>query len=241
MKKSILLLFVLTLSLATCQFSVKSVHAQDAPNANVTKRRPDHPANYSPSPSHVGVDPRVDSNVPDIQQVQISSPSFFVRLWLSLKSFFANFFSSPISTSTPVASANSTVDWKTFPDSKIIGLPYQFKYPNSVEILEAGDFVYLKIGSSEIRHRFVAKTKNISSLMDSYQPFASPKIIFSSKTPITVGQLSGYQATTTDGVDTYLFLGNDLVNGIFVFSYPSTNIELKSILNQILSTFRFTN
>jgi len=233
--KKITLFLILSFSILNSQFSARPVLAQDAPNINVTKRRPDRPVGYSPAPS-----PTIQPV--EVKQVEPASPSFFARLWTWLKSLFTPPIASTTSASpTPTASTDQISNWKTYPDATIIGLPYLFKYPTSVEISEAGDFVYLKIGNSEIRHRFVAKTKNISSLMGNYQPFASPKIIFSSKVPITIGLLNGYQTTTIDGMDTYLFLGNDSFNGILVFSYPSANTELKSALNQILQTFKFTN
>lgn len=68
------------------------VLAQDAPNVNVTKRRPDLPANYSPSPITVEVDPSINPNIPEVQQVENKSTSSFLDLWVKIRSFFTNLF-----------------------------------------------------------------------------------------------------------------------------------------------------
>lgn len=67
-------------------------------------------------------------------------------------------------------------DWKTYPSNTTIGLQYSFRYPNTVDVSEAQDLVYLRKGNVELFHRFIGKTKDITSLMSNFQPFAAPKL-----------------------------------------------------------------
>lgn len=68
--------------------TISVAHAQDTPpNTNVTKRRPDRPANYSPTPV-----PSPTIQPAEVKQVEAATPSFFVRLWNNLKFFFQNLF-----------------------------------------------------------------------------------------------------------------------------------------------------
>lgn len=60
--------------------------AQDAPNANVTKRRPDRPPNYSPTPL-----PSSTTKPLEVKQVETSNKSFFAELWNKIKIFFQKF------------------------------------------------------------------------------------------------------------------------------------------------------
>lgn len=139
MKKNSLLIIS---TLLTCIYLLSSnilpVLAQNAPNTNVTKRRPDRPTDYSSSPSPVGAGllPPIQ---PDIKQVETSNPSFFAKIWLSFKSFFANFFSSPIASTTiaspapisssePLTSPDPTADWKTYNSSKF---SFSIQYPSN--------------------------------------------------------------------------------------------------------------
>lgn len=81
--------------------------AEDVPNVNVTKRRPDRTESNSPISSPT---PAIKSA--EIKEIQTTNQSsFFARLWLSLKSFFADFFSTPtasttIPTPSPLARVN---------------------------------------------------------------------------------------------------------------------------------------
>jgi hypothetical protein len=89
MKKIILLFCLLSILYTAYSILPKTVLAQDAPNTNVTKRRPDRPANYSPSPAAVGAGllPPVK---PEVKQVETPTSSFFAKMWAWLKSFFTN-------------------------------------------------------------------------------------------------------------------------------------------------------
>ena len=79
-------LLVLTLLIFVVWFlssNVSPILAQDAPNINVTKRRPDQPAGYSSSPS-----PTIQSV--DVKQLETKKPSFFAKVWTWLKALFTN-------------------------------------------------------------------------------------------------------------------------------------------------------
>jgi len=145
-------------------------------------------------------------------------------------------------TAEPVATDSAAIDtsnWKTYPPATTVGLKYSFKYPSIAELTEAGDFAIFTTINSNISHRYVAKTTDIDALINNYQPFASPKIIFFSKSAFSINNLSGYKALT-DG-DTYYFLKTDNLNAVLVFSYKSTEKNTGLILDQILSTFKLTN
>lgn len=84
--------FLIALSTFLLISHASIILAQDAPNINVTKRRPDRPANYSPTPSApVGVDyhPPVQ---PEVKQVQTTKQPFLLKFWLSIRNFFRNLF-----------------------------------------------------------------------------------------------------------------------------------------------------
>lgn len=89
--------FLFSLSLTTIiGLSIPMVvAAQDAPNTNVTKRRPDRGADYSPTPISSPTTQPVE-----VKQVETTQPSFFARLWTSIKSFFINLFKQPEASST---------------------------------------------------------------------------------------------------------------------------------------------
>lgn len=77
---------ILTLCLSSLLYSVSviipaPVQAQDAQNVNITKRRPDRPSTFSPSPS-----PTISPA--EIKQVQSAKSSFFRSLWEKFLALF---------------------------------------------------------------------------------------------------------------------------------------------------------
>jgi len=103
MKKILRLLVPILYTLYLILYTpITPAHAQDEPNANITKRRPDRPPAYSPSPSPVGVDPRVDPKTAEVKQIETSDQSFIAKLWNQIKSFFVNLFKQPEASTTSV-------------------------------------------------------------------------------------------------------------------------------------------
>lgn len=126
-KFRIIALFFSSLYLASPY--ILPVHAQDAPNINVTKRRPDRPVGYSPLPtpsSSTGL------SQPEVKQVQTSQPSFFTDLWGRIKSFFANIFKLPSASTTHALPSPSptgpAINWDTY-TNQVHG--YTLKYPST--------------------------------------------------------------------------------------------------------------
>ena len=98
MKKTPLLIIpLLVTSIYLLSPSISLVFAQDAPNTNVTKRRPDRPATYSPTPVSSGIG---SPSQPEVKQVQTSKSSFWSDLWARIKTFFAKLFKLPEASST---------------------------------------------------------------------------------------------------------------------------------------------
>lgn len=129
-----------------------------------------------------------------------------------------------------------TSDWKTYPSSTTIGLPYSFKYPQNIEESEAQELIYLKTGSSTLYHHFAGKISDINALMNNYQLFGAPKVTFSSKSAETFNTVSGFKALTVDGMKAYHFLGNSSLNGFLVFFYDSNDSEAENLFNEIVET-----
>lgn len=63
-----------------------NIMAQDAPNSNVTKRRPDRPVGFSPTPT-----PKPSIQPVEVKQVQTSKGSFLSQLWDKIKAFFQKY------------------------------------------------------------------------------------------------------------------------------------------------------
>lgn len=92
-------IYLLSPSISPLSPHISPAYGQDAPNANVTKRRPDRPVGYSPVPSSVDL-----ATQPVVQQVQTSQSSFFTDLWARLKAFFVNIFQLPSASATTATS-----------------------------------------------------------------------------------------------------------------------------------------
>ncbi len=96
MKKILFTLIFLSILIPLSSFLIpNSAHAQDEPNANITKRRPDKAATYSPTPVATSA-----TKPAEVKQVETGSQSFLAKLWDQIKSFFVNLFKQPEASTT---------------------------------------------------------------------------------------------------------------------------------------------
>lgn len=139
--------------------------------------------------------------------------------------------------------SDSTTNWKTYPPSTTTGLSYSFKYPETTEMTDAQDLVYLKTGNSTIYHRFLGKQTDLLSAMNNFKPWGTNEsVVFSSdKKQVNYGILEGFKLTSSDGNNTFLFLGSSKLDGIVVFHYPTVEKKSGELLDQILPTFKVIN
>ena len=90
-------IYLLSPSISPLSPGVSPAYAQDAPNTNVTKRRPDRPAGYSPVPTSSS---STEPSKPEVKQVQTSQSSFFADLWARIKAFFGRLIQQPQASTT---------------------------------------------------------------------------------------------------------------------------------------------
>ena len=76
-------LFLFSITLLLLYPLALTLPVQAESSENVTKRRPDRPVEYSPSPS-----PTIQSV--DVKQLETKKPSFFAKVWAWLKTLFTN-------------------------------------------------------------------------------------------------------------------------------------------------------
>ncbi|MEK7550527.1 MAG: hypothetical protein AAB535_01975 [Patescibacteria group bacterium] len=147
----------------------------------------------------------------------------------------------PAVTSSSAPTTDPTANWKTYPPSTTIGLPYTFRYPATSEMVEAQDLVYFKSGNGTIYHRYLGKQTDLGNAMNNFKPWGTnEQVVFSKdKKQVNYGLLSGYKLTSNDGNNTFLFLESTKLNGILVFHYPTVETLSEQLLDQILSTFKF--
>jgi hypothetical protein len=98
MKKAFFVLALLSFLIPISSFLIPSPvrAAEDPSNINITKRRPDRSADYSPLPSPQEVSPKSA----EVKQVETTSESALARLWGKIKSFFQSLFKQPEASST---------------------------------------------------------------------------------------------------------------------------------------------
>ncbi|HAZ29447.1 TPA: hypothetical protein DCY43_01675 [candidate division WWE3 bacterium] len=132
----------------------------------------------------------------------------------------------------------ATTNWKIYPPESY-KLPYSFKYPSDVDVTEAQTLVYLKSGESTLYHSFFGKAKDIDSLMKDYQPFGAPKVVFSSRTAVSYGDLTGYKALNSGGNSIYYFLEKKPSNFVLMFSHETADKVAEDLFKKIISTVSF--
>jgi hypothetical protein len=200
-----------------------------------------------------------EPEIPKTPQVKENSPiattsvAIFILLALGaivflyyqnqqLKNMLANYQSQPTASPTPTATADPTVNWKTYTDSG-----FSFKYPSemSISTSSAANVSYLatadfKIGESGYQIQITKVTSNIQTI-DKFEQIApnTPEQTFLDKQSVMT--INGNQVVVRTYKDAW-----SVYKKYYVYS-PKLAVILQgtgqdhTIFDQILSTFKFIN
>jgi hypothetical protein len=133
-----------------------------------------------------------------------------------------------------------TSNWKVYPPSTIVGLPYSFRYPVNAEMDEVQDRVSFAWNNSFIHHQYLAKTLSLDMAINNYHPFGvenKPQFT-NQREKFSLGILNGFKVYEGNGSNTYLFLEATNKPGILVFYHASDDLISDQMLSQMLSTFK---
>lgn len=135
-------------------------------------------------------------------------------------------------------SANDKLNWSTYTND---GNEFSIKYPADVHASAAQDLVYIKSGDSILGIRY-SYENNIIDLINNYEPFATPKLEYSSKESVIYGKMKGYKVIPTAdmtkqyGSGPHYFLQDSTHNGTVVLSCSNGDTVCENLFNQIIGT-----